>query len=166
MKDSKENRKELLVNFLVDYSVNPKNNVEEIVLPENYGDDDFIDSLGEIISKKIDEKEEIAESISMKALLFIMFQLNKVSVNDEGKVFVKSENMPRNYSSQEREFQKWALDELLKFIQYCVSNSDLSEQEQDDFDLDIINFYNRLSSAEALNFDDSINPEDYKSYYF
>jgi len=166
MKDTKENRKIILTDFLETYVDNSNFDKAATDKLKNYTDDEFIDSMGRTIALKIKIKKEIAESLIFKAFTFLFASLNKVTKSADGKIVVSKENTIRNFSDEELEFFLWASDELIKFIQFSVSISGLSEKEQNDFDEDCVSFVERITIAESLVFDDSLSQTDYKSYQF
>jgi hypothetical protein len=74
--------------------------------------------------------------------------------------------MPRNFNQEELDFFTLSADVIMQFYQESLGISSLSEDKQNDWDLDAINFSKKVFSCEGLNFDDNLtNEQTHKILY-
>lgn len=118
----------------------------------------------DLIIYDINNQIENAESLSNKMMIYISKKLGKLTLVDGGAV-IKNEDTIINYSNKEREFKALAMDVIAQFIQHCVAESNLSEQDVDNWDLDMINFCGKFTGAESIKFENGLGLESFDALY-
>jgi hypothetical protein len=137
------------------------------ILDESYPSDDlskltkdeYNGLSGEHYRIQIDSNEENAESCFIRIFRFLMEQLGKVS-HENGESFVDDKNMPRNFTPDELAFFKIGLDELALFFQEVVSECNFSNEEDDNWDLDMINITGKVMAYHGIKFDPNVTVND------
>ena len=110
--------------------------------------------------EKINDRTLSSEMAHLMMIKYLYIILNKVTFEEKEKIYViKDENMSRNFTEKEMEIFSYNLNILLIFMQKCTYHSNLSEQEDTDWDLDGMNFIEKFSSSQSLRFD-NISPEE------
>lgn len=126
-------------------------------------DDAEIWSLGiELIIEHINNGKLLPEACMQNALVFGAKELDKLeSVTRDGISFLKisEENMIRNYTEKELQFNKLVIDVVIQYYQHCIENSYLSEDEANDWDLDMMNFGKSFGSAREIELNSEKTPK-------
>jgi len=154
--DEQEKRNEILKSYFYGYYQQEIKDAKEQPFSE-VSLDDMIDVAMGFVSNNIDNVKYSAENCCNRIAIFGFTHLDKFSQSNDGVRIVKKENMPRNFNQNEMDFFTLSYDVILEFYQQSNGISALTKEEDNNWDLDAINFSKKVFSVEFLRFDDNLN---------
>jgi hypothetical protein len=98
-----------------------------------------------------------AENCFQKILLFIYLKFNKLIFLDGEKNIFDSRNHNEDLTQEEFDYIEKAISSIVWFFQKCTSKSNLTEEEENQWDIDIINLIHKFYSCEIIPHDNRIH---------
>jgi hypothetical protein len=114
--------------------------------------------LGTEICNNVYSIEYTADAVICRLLSFIFTHTNKLTDSDEAGVkLVLEKDMVRNFNESENSFFIISVDVIMQFYQQSLMASKLTKEETDNYDLDLINLFEKYGSAKGFKFDDKLS---------
>jgi hypothetical protein len=156
-KSSTEDRDEILKLYFIGFHQKTISNEAEAPFID-LSFEEMRQAMANVIIEDINNVDYTPDAIICRVLSFVFTHLDKFTVTKEkGIKKVIERNMPRNFNKLEQKFLNISIDVIIQFYQSVFEMSELTKEETDNIDLDLMNLFKKYGSAEGFSFDDKLS---------
>lgn len=118
-------------------------------------DESIVLTIFELLMSNITDNKLTSEKFYQEILMYCYLKFNKITKSEDGNYEITSQNMYRNFNEIEKYNFIYIFDILIEFAQK-IAKVALSDEDYDNFNLDLINMSTLIGQTEGIKLDENI----------